>query len=116
MKATSPPAAVAPQQLNAAAPLSVKRPPPTGATGKPAAGATPQETVNVDTATVEALKVFATGLKSHQGKSKLILFSRLVDHVLGDASIEHITYFQKLCRKKVVERATADGVQVNTAN
>lgn len=113
--ASVPPPA-APQQAKAAAP-PVKRPPGTppvpAANGQQPAGAAVQEQIHVDSATAEALKTFANGLKGHQGKSKLVLLGRLADAIHKDMSIEEISYFHKLCRKKVVERAALDGVQLS---
>jgi len=107
---------VAPQQAKAAAP-PVKRPPGTppapAANGQQPPGAAVQEQIHVDTATAEALKTFANGLKAHSGKSKLVLLGRLADAIHKDMSIEEISYFHKLCRKKVVERAALDGVQLS---
>lgn len=109
-----------PQQAKAAAPpsmLPTKRPPGTppapASNGQQPAGAAVQEQINVDTATAEALKTFANGLKGHKGKSKLVLLGRLADAIHKDLSIDEISYFHKLCRKKVVERAAQEGVQLS---
>lgn len=109
----------------AAAPLPVKRPPSTPPVAvatngqqqqqQQPAGAAGQEPVVVDIGTQEALKTFADGFRKHQGKAKLILLNRLVDAIHQDLPIEQTIYFHKLCRKKVVERAAADGVQLAAA-
>jgi len=111
------PAASAAAAAASAKMLPVKRPPgapPAGvANGQQPPTAAAQETVNVDSATAEALKTFTAGLSKHQGKSKLVLLARLVEALHHDLTIDQTIYFQRLCRKKVIDRAAQDGIQAS---